>query len=359
MKCPMNPSHECPFYNARNPYLFPYDMDDYDDYFDDDYYDYFDDGYYDDDLFDYYDYFDDNDFTRQSPQEINRMMNLINRQFSNYYTELQGYRVPRWMVQNIFRNIVSYVLQNQGNYTGAIPAKTNQLLNSMRRDMQWAFTTLRGFGVPNNRINEIFRDIIRFILENIDDQVPVPPTPPVTGWSQWEDLGGVLTSAPAVASWQPNRLDVFARGQNNALWHKWWDGSRWSNWEDLGGVLTSAPAAVSWGPNRIDVFGRGQNQSLWHKWWDGTRWSDWEDLGGGIINSGPAASSTGVNRLEVFAQGQRGDLLMRTWNGTRWSNWQSLGGVITSEPAAVSWGGNRLDVFARGRNNALWHIWRS
>ncbi|MDD2481991.1 MAG: hypothetical protein PHF82_07680, partial [Lutispora sp.] len=51
--------------------------------------------------------------------------------------------------------------------------------------------------------------------------------------------------------------------------------------------MTSAPAAVSWGPNRIDVFGRGQNQSLWHKYWNGARWSDWEDLGGGTINSAP------------------------------------------------------------------------
>jgi len=68
VKCPMNPNHECPFYDARNPYVFPYDMDDYNDYFDDDYNDYFDDDYFDDDFFDYYDYFDDNDFTRQTPK---------------------------------------------------------------------------------------------------------------------------------------------------------------------------------------------------------------------------------------------------------------------------------------------------
>ena len=42
------------------------------------------------------------------------------------------------------------------------------------------------------------------------------------------------------------------------------NGSRWSNWENLGGTITSAPAAVSWGPNRIDVFARGQNQNLIH-----------------------------------------------------------------------------------------------
>ena len=32
----------------------------------------------------------------------------------------------------------------------------------------------------------------------------------------------------------------------------------------LAGRFTSAPAAVSWGPNRIDVFARGQNQNLIH-----------------------------------------------------------------------------------------------
>jgi len=39
------------------------------------------------------------------------------------------------------------------------------------------------------------------------------------GWSDWMDLGGQLTSEPAAVSWGPNRIDVFARGTDNALWH--------------------------------------------------------------------------------------------------------------------------------------------
>jgi hypothetical protein len=73
----------------------------------------------------------------------------------------------------------------------------------------------------------------------------------------------------AVASWQRNRLDCFVRGDNNQMWHKWWNGSRWSNWEELGAPrngVRSSPAAVSWGPNRIDCFVRGSNDRLWHKW---------------------------------------------------------------------------------------------
>ena len=172
-------------------------------------------------------------------------------------------------------------------------------------------------------------------------------------WSGWESLGGILTSGPASASWGPNRLDVFVRGTNAALWHKSWAGAGWSAWQSLGGVLTSDPGAVSWGPNRIDVFVRGTNQALWHKWWTGAAWSGWESLGG-TLTSGPAVSSWSANRLDVFVRGTDNALWHKWWDGA-WHNWESLGGLLTSNPAAVSWGPNRIDVFVRGTDQALWH----
>ncbi|MEH2385895.1 MAG: hypothetical protein V7K14_08975, partial [Nostoc sp.] len=69
-------------------------------------------------------------------------------------------------------------------------------------------------------------------------------------------------------SWASGRLDVFVRGTDNALWHKWFDGG-WSGWESLGGILTSSPTAVSWSYGRIDVFARGTDNALWHQWFDG------------------------------------------------------------------------------------------
>ena len=175
-------------------------------------------------------------------------------------------------------------------------------------------------------------------------------------WSNWESLGGVLTSGPGASSWAANRLDTFVRGTDNAMWHKWWNGSSWLGWEQLGGVLTSEPAAVSWGPNRIDTFVRGTDNALWHKWWNGSSWLGWESLGG-VLTSGPAASSWAANRLDVFVRGTNNGLWHKWWNGSTWSGWESLGGVLTSEPAAVSWGPNRIDVFVRGTDNALWHKW--
>ena len=66
-----------------------------------------------------------------------------------------------------------------------------------------------------------------------------------TAVERWESLGGTITAGPAVSSWAPGRLDVFAKGADNALWHKWCDGG-WHDWESLGGVIDNEPAAVSW-----------------------------------------------------------------------------------------------------------------
>lgn len=172
-------------------------------------------------------------------------------------------------------------------------------------------------------------------------------------WSGWESLGGSLAGGPDVASWGSGRLDVFARGTDNTLQHKWY-GGQWSGWESLGGGLTSDPSAVSWGPGRLDVFARGTDNGLWHIWY-ASGWSGWESLGGALA-SGPDASSWGAGRLDVFARG-KDNTLQHKWYSGQWSGWQSLGGGLTSDPSAVSWSSGRIDVFARGTDNALWHIW--
>jgi hypothetical protein len=86
-------------------------------------------------------------------------------------------------------------------------------------------------------------------------------------WSDWEDLGGELASAPAVAARGPNRLDCFVQGTDNQLWRKSFTGSVWTEWEALGGIITEAPAAVARGLKRIDCLVRGAENNLWQKSW--------------------------------------------------------------------------------------------
>ena len=182
-----------------------------------------------------------------------------------------------------------------------------------------------------------------------------PITPTAGNQLSIESLGGVLTSGPASASWGPNRLDVFVRGSDNALYHESWAGTTWSGWESLGGLLTADPAAVSWGPNRTDVFVRGVDNQLWHQYWTGTAWSGWEPLGGGLI-SGPAVASWSSNRLDVFIRGTDNALWHKAWDGTMWRPWESLGGALTSAPGAVSWSPNRIDIVTRGVDSQVIHL---
>lgn len=171
----------------------------------------------------------------------------------------------------------------------------------------------------------------------------------------WTSLGGYLTSGPDASSWGSSRLDVFVRGPNNNLYHKFWDGTTWSAYENLGGTLTSDPAAVSWGANRIDVFVRGPDNALWHKSYNAGVWSaSWDSLGGNWA-SGPDVSSWTSGRLDVFIRGTDNAMWHTSYHEGAWHGWDSLGGSLTSDPSAVSWTSGRIDAFVRGPDNALWH----
>ena len=169
----------------------------------------------------------------------------------------------------------------------------------------------------------------------------------------WTGLGGVIQGRPVAVSSSPTRLDVFIRGSDNELWHRFWNGSAWSGWENLGGVLGSGPSVVALGPSRLDVFIRGQEGGLWQRTWDGTAWGGWQSLGG-VLDGGPSAVGLGLSRLDVFIRGREGALWHRTWNGGAWNGWQDLGGVLTAPPTAASTS-SRIDVFIRGTDNfGMW-----
>jgi hypothetical protein len=170
--------------------------------------------------------------------------------------------------------------------------------------------------------------------------------------ADWQSLGGGITSAPAICSWRPGRLDVFARGEDFALWHKYsQDLQSWSEWESLGGGLASPPAAVSWSEGRIDVFVRGTDRALWHKWFGDGNWSGWESLGG-ALNFGPTVSSWGPGHLDVFARGTDNTIFQRTFEGQNWIPWRPVPDAARKAAlpgiAAVSGpfsGPGRIDLF--------------
>jgi Cellulase (glycosyl hydrolase family 5)/Repeat of unknown function (DUF346) len=182
------------------------------------------------------------------------------------------------------------------------------------------------------------------------------------GWSGWTTLGGQLASDPAAVSWGYGRIDIFAQGRDNALKHIYYDASTggWSSWYSHGGTLASGPDVTSWGPGRLDVFYRGADNSLRHIFYASSvgAWSG-EYTHGGSLASDPAAVSWGYGRIDVLAKAADNSIARIDYDAGQggWSGWSSLGGSFSSGPAASSWGRGRLDVFARGGDNALWHAY--
>jgi hypothetical protein len=214
--------------------------------------------------------------------------------------------------------------------------------------------------------------------------------------SGWDMLGGKLASRPISVTWGPNRLDTFAVGTDNQIWHNWFDGTSW-HWDNAAGTVSSDPSAVATAPGTatpglIDVFARGSDGSVLHaQWSSASGWSPWTSLGGKIIGE-PSSSNVGSGQVVVFVQGT--DNHLWAWSSTKgwqpsmggvlaapptavsagteydafvegsdralwyWSSatgWHGAGGVLAAKPTAVSWGSGRLDAFVEGTDTGLWH----
>ncbi|MFJ5984517.1 CHAP domain-containing protein [Lentzea sp. NPDC092896] len=202
---------------------------------------------------------------------------------------------------------------------------------------------------------------------------------PGVGWQpspygDFERLGTGLGGDP-IAIIRPNgTLDIFARGTNGDLLHKWmvdgvgWGPSPYGDFERLGGGLGGDPVALVQVNGQLDVFARGANGDLLHKWMvDGVGWQpspfgDFERLGGGLA-SDVSVTQLANGQLHVFGRGPAGDLMHKWlvhgvgWQPSPFGDFERLGSGLASEPVALQQANGQLDIFGRGSANDLWHKW--
>lgn len=104
----------------------------------------------------------------------------------------------------------------------------------------------------------------------------------VWNWANgWQSEGGGSLGSPSAVSWDNNaRLDLFIRGQDNALWHRGYQSGTWGPWISHGGNLSSGPGCTSWQPGRLFCAAIGsEGTSLWGIDYDGANWSSWYQIG--------------------------------------------------------------------------------
>ncbi len=213
---------------------------------------------------------------------------------------------------------------------------------------------------------------------------------PNGSWSNWNSLGKPtnegISPLFSVHVNDDGRLEAFAVGSDNALWHIWQvvPNGGWSTWASLGKPAGTSyiinPIASQNQDGRLEAFVFGSDNALWHIWQTtaGGSWGTWFSSGG------PASSNPAIyrpflrknddGRLEVFVTIEAVDepfgtnptaALWHIWqvepNGT-WSNWASLGTPTTGDLSGPSVRKNddgRLEVFTIGSDGALWHIWQT
>ena len=174
-----------------------------------------------------------------------------------------------------------------------------------------------------------------------------------TSWqpANWEPLGGLFASEPAAAGMTSDiQLDVVGLAPNNQMFHKGYvvSSDSWvppsTDWEPISanfGVFVSVPAIVESGVtlNRIDVFALGADNSMFHNskpYFGGAGWAGWAALGG-VFNCAPAAayvsSSQTTGAVHVVCLGTDNQMYHKYFDGSAWhpsmTGWEAIGGTFT------------------------------
>ncbi len=197
------------------------------------------------------------------------------------------------------------------------------------------------------------------VMYRFDDIFAQPPAASL--------FGGYLSGGPSIARNADGRLELFACGQDNTLWHAWetTPGGDWSAWVSGHVAPTSNPSVAMDSTGKLQIFFKGLDNALWHVWQTAGSEGPWSApllLGAKTIVGDPLALTNRYGQIEVFCRGtDRG--LWHIWQLTPgqdlWSEWQSLGGLNTGDPVGALTSDGGLEVYARGSDYALWQVSQS
>ena len=199
-------------------------------------------------------------------------------------------------------------------------------------------------------------------------------------WSNWASLGKpqeTALSRPFVQRNQDGRLEVFAIGLGEIfnIWQTFPNGAWHDGWRSKGSpssnVRIKSHLVGRNADGRQEIFAIGDDNALWQKWQvaPNNSWSEWKTPGTPAQDTSLTGQFTvGGNqdgRQEVFAVGSDGNVwqIWQTALNDGWSNWGKLGQPPTGIRGSdrITAGRNldgRQELFVMGGDDALWHIWQ-
>ncbi|CAJ2504729.1 Uu.00g121230.m01.CDS01 [Anthostomella pinea] len=192
-----------------------------------------------------------------------------------------------------------------------------------------------------------------------------------------------------------NELQILARGQDQGLWTRVFNGTSWTeDWTSLGGSFTSQPTSVVRNSgNQINVFGLDSSgASVVTKSYQDGQWSPaWLALK--EAGSSPVGACylqrPNIDRADIFVRDADGstNILHDWWNADKgewwgqssswdntayapayvthnqydenagaWRGWSDRGGSFVGDPVVVSPSDSQVDFFGTGSDGAIYHF---
>jgi hypothetical protein len=130
-----------------------------------------------------------------------------------------------------------------------------------------------------------------------------------TGWAPIDDR--TATSSPTVVASGPDRLDVYFLGVDRMLYHCRWEGG-WSTGPCLEGTITEPPRAAFWPEVGTDIFAVGEDRAIWYRPLRHARRTWWRSLGGQAY-SGISLVPQDPGHAEIFVLGRDSAVWHRTF----------------------------------------------
>jgi alpha-galactosidase len=162
-------------------------------------------------------------------------------------------------------------------------------------------------------------------------------------------LGRRILGQPAAYASAGGRIDVFARGTDDAVWRIARVGGHWGRWSSLGGRVTDAPTVAWIDAAHWTLFAPGRDGALATR----TASSRWTGLGAPAFWGRPSAVTDDAGVLHLTVRNRTDEIWERTLGGGGWSAWTNLGGTLSASPTVTATSG-RVYLFALAADNRLW-----
>jgi hypothetical protein len=175
-----------------------------------------------------------------------------------------------------------------------------------------------------------------------------------TSWTAWAAFGNGFdpTYRPVIVASGRDTFHVFVRVPGgNVSWARLHNGVWSSQWSTLGGPFAGPIAAASHNVNKVDVFARGTDNKLYHRVYDSGWSANWVAESVAEMASAPAVIAPRPNRLEVFYYYMSSGTVFykrRAWDGTNWTveTPTAANNISTAVPPVLAtWGSNVVSIF--------------